>query len=360
MKRIIHVEYIVILLIGLFGCNSDPEQISYSEFLTTHSYSVGQTSLELYDEERGRPIKTEIWYPTSDTSNVNITLDYPFILPPTSEDADIASGKFPLIMLSHGTGGNRISQMWLACELTGNGYIVASVDHFGNTLDNKIPENFIKVWDRPLDISFVVSNLLTNTYWKSAIDSSQIGMVGFSLGGYTAIALAGGIIDYKQLNEFSKTKEGKNEFNLPELGDVSKYITPEIIESGNKEHKNLKDSRISAFIAMAPALGQGFRDKNQFENVDKPILIIGAQNDERAPVNTNAKYYNNLIENSRYLELKGQVGHYIFMNVAKNGLKRNAPMIFEDDKSIDRNDIHIEVSRTVIEFFNENWNIKSH
>jgi predicted dienelactone hydrolase len=93
------------------------------------------------------------------------------------------------------------------------------------------------------------------------------------------------------------------------------------LSSGNKEHKNLKDSRISAFIAMAPALGQGFRDKNQFENVDKPILIIGAQNDERAPVNTNAKYYNNLIENSRYLEIEGAGWTLHFYECSKKWFK---------------------------------------
>ncbi len=93
-------------------------------------------------------IKTEIWYPTKDTTRFNISTEYPFILPPTSQNADLISGKFPLILLSHGTGGNRIGLMWLACELASSGYIVLGVDHYGNSMDNKIPENFVKVWDR--------------------------------------------------------------------------------------------------------------------------------------------------------------------------------------------------------------------
>ena len=193
----------------------------------------------LEDTQRKRVLKTEIWYPTKDTTQINISNEYPFQLPPTSKDASLPSSKHPLILLSHGTGGNRISQMWLATELVGNGYIVAAVNHFGNTLDNKIPENFVKVWDRPLDFSFLITHLLNDSTWAPLIDTTKIGMAGFSLGGYTAIGLAGGKLDFNLLHAYSKTEEGKVEFNLPELGDVSKYITPQIMEEGNNKYLSL-------------------------------------------------------------------------------------------------------------------------
>lgn len=359
MKNITLTIGIALIILNSCSIKDDYQQISHQEFLQTHKFNVGQSTIEWMDHKRERPIKTEIWYPTLDTTKQNITTEYPFKLPPTSKDANPVSEKFPLVLLSHGTGGNRINQMWLACELAGNGFIVAAVDHFGNTLDNRIPENFVKGWDRPLDISFVIDELLKTPQWKSAVDSTKIGMAGFSFGGYTSIALAGGVIDYNQLKAFSQTKEGENEFNLPELGDIAQFITPEIIKLGNKKYKNLKDNRITAFVAMAPAIGQGFNNTDQFDNVDQPILIIGAQNDERTPVATNAKHYNNLISSSKYIELKGPIGHYIFMNEAKSGLKRNAPLIFKDDKSVDRKEIHEEVSKTIIEFFNDELSKKS-
>jgi len=346
---------ISILVIFLNSCNigDDYKPISHLEFLKTHRYNIGQTTLELNDEERNRPIKVEIWYPTKDTLKSNGTLQYPFKLPPTSRDADIVPENFPLILLSHGTGGNRISQMWLASELVGNGNIVVAVDHYGNTLDNKIPENFVKIWDRPMDISFTLDKILGNPKFQSSIDSTKIGMAGFSLGGHTTIALAGGIIDYNLLKEFSTTVEGKNEFDLPELGDVSQFVTPSIIEMGNKKYKNLKDSRIIAFLAMAPALGQGFSQESQFIAIENPLLIIGAANDLLTPVKTNAKHYNNLIANSQYFQLEGNVGHYIFMNEAQNGLKRNAPIVFKDDKNVDRKELHNKISKMAIEFFSK-------
>lgn len=341
------------------GIKDDYKQISHQEFLKSHQYNIGQTTLNLKDNKRERPIKIEIWYPTKDTTKTNITTQYPFKLPPTSKDADIISDKFPLILLSHGTGGNRISHMWLACELVGNGFIVAAADHYGNTLDNKIPENFVKIWDRPLDISFMLDAILNHPKFTSVIDTTKIGMAGFSLGGYTAIALAGGILDYSLLKEFSNTEEGGNEFDLPELGNISNLITPQLIKTGNTNYKNLKDERISAFVAMAPAIGQGFNGREQFVNVHNPILIIGTENDNRTPVNTNAKHYSNLIQSSQYVELKGEVGHYIFMNDAKNGLKRNAPVIFKDNKSINRQQIHNKISQYILNFFNSELKEKS-
>lgn len=342
----------IIAFLFLPSCDNY-QPISHQEFLKNHTYSIGQQRLELTDESRNRPIKTEIWYPTTDTTGFNISVEYPFKLPPTSQDAELPDGEFPLILMSHGTGSNRISLMWLASELAAEGYIVAASDHYGNTLDNKIPENFVKVWDRPRDISFVIDYLINEPGWNKHIDSTKIGMIGFSLGGYTSIALAGGEMDYQVLKEFSVSEKGKVEFNVPELGDISQYLTPKLIAEGEKQSQNLKDSRIKSFIALAPALGQGYVSEKQFENVDAPLLIIGAANDTRTPVEENAKHYHNLISKSDYFELEGKVGHYVFLNEAKAGLKRSAPMIFTDDDSVNRNKIHAQVSALVLDYFEE-------
>lgn len=345
------IIFLIALIISSCGIKNNYQQPSHSDWLKLHQYTVGQTTLILFDSIRKRPLKTEIWYPTYDTTKTNVSAEYPFKLPRTSKNAEIIEGKFPLILLSHGTGGNRISQMWLACELVGKGYIVASVDHYGNTFDNKIPENFVRIWDRPKDISSVLDQLLLNAFWNSKINTAKIGMVGFSLGGYTAITLAGGRISYNYLKEFSKTNEGINEFTLPELGNISHLLTTNIAHEGEKENATLKDNRIKAFLVLAPALGQGYKSKEQFENITSPIMIIGAQGDERTPIKTNAKHYHLLIEESKYMEIEGKVGHYVFMNIAKDELISDAPIIFRDDVSVNRRKVHKNVASVALDFF---------
>jgi len=70
------------------------------------------------------------------------------------------------------------------------------------------------------------------------------------------------------------------------------------------KYADSKDKRISAFVVMATAVGQAFKSKEQFRFIETPILIIGAENDERTPVQSNARHYHCLIQNSRYIELE--------------------------------------------------------
>ena len=100
-------------------------------FIFGQSFNVGEKSLIYQDSSRNRPVKIEIWYPTYeiDSTFERIT-DLPFILNPTIRDATFIQKDFPLVLLSHGTGGNRFSLAWLAIALAKNGYIIAAPDHW--------------------------------------------------------------------------------------------------------------------------------------------------------------------------------------------------------------------------------------
>jgi predicted dienelactone hydrolase len=114
-------------------------------------------------------------------------------------------GRFPLVMISHGTGGSRFSLEWLAQSLVKSGFVVAAVDHWGNTYNNKIPLQFFEIWQRPQDISFVITKLLSDRDLNKIIDSHKIGAAGFSAGGYAVIALAGGVADFKTALNYYRT-----------------------------------------------------------------------------------------------------------------------------------------------------------
>ncbi|PSR53873.1 hypothetical protein AHMF7605_10270 [Adhaeribacter arboris] len=144
--------------------------------------NIGQRTLQLQDESRHRPIVTEVWYPTPDSLQKSDKVFSPFIRRYTVRNGRLPTGKRPLIMLSHGTGGGRLTLEWLAQGLVQNGFIVAAVDHWGNTYENKIPLEFLKPWERPLDISFALTALLQNSEFSKVIDPQKIGAAGFSFG----------------------------------------------------------------------------------------------------------------------------------------------------------------------------------
>ncbi len=78
---------------------------------------IGERTLQFNDSLRHRPLKTEVWYPTTDPRQPFVIPDYPFIHISTIRNATLPSGKHPLVMISHGTGGGRMTLEWLADAL---------------------------------------------------------------------------------------------------------------------------------------------------------------------------------------------------------------------------------------------------
>lgn len=318
-----------------------------SIFCQGQTYNVGERTIGYNDYTRERPIKTQIWYPTGDTDVKDTEL--PFLLSPTVKDAQFVNKKHPLVLLSHGTGGNRLSLAFLAIELAKNGYFVIAPDHWGNTLDNKIPEYFIRYWERPLDMSFLLSSFLRDKRFNSYIDSNRIATIGFSLGGYTALALAGIQLDCEILKLNALSELGRNEFIVPEFGDLSKLINN---ISCKEVPSNLKDSRFKVHIALAPALGLGLPEHKQ--KITSPVLIIGANNDQIAPIETNALKYSKINPSSKIVKLPGKTGHYIFLNRGTQQLQQEESIYYQDDKSIDRRVVHQKLTTEILNYLSQN------
>jgi len=319
-----------------------------------NAQNIGEQTFHFKDESRNRPVVTEVWYPTTDVLVPKNEGSYPFIHVPSIRNASIPQKKYPLILISHGTGGGRITLEWLADKLVQNGFIVAATDHYGNTYDHKIAEDFVEPWKRPLDISFALTSLLKDTLFGSRIDTARIGAAGFSIGGYTVIALAGGRLDFNALLAYLNTPGGKKEATIPEFPNLLSKIDTNAVLASFKNSPPLKDSRIKAFFAICPAIGQGFTTKAQFLSINSPLYIVGAQSDSIAPVKTNAQHYHQLISNSKITIVPGKVGHYVFLNEAVEPVKKQQPFAFSDDPSVSRHNVHKQVGQLAVDFFKEN------
>jgi predicted dienelactone hydrolase len=318
---------------------------------SAQNVKIGQRTIKFNDTARQRPLVTEIWYPTEDAREPFVIPHYPFVHISTVRDAKLPVGKHPLIMISHGTGGGRITLEWLADALVQKGFIVAAVDHWGNTYDNKIAINFVTPWQRPQDISFVLTGLLNDKDLGPVIDANRIGAAGFSIGGYTVIALAGGKLDLNALDAFTKTPEGIKEITLPEFPNLARQIDDEAVAQSFKNSPDLKDKRIKAFFAMCPAVGQGFVSKAQLKRVTDPMFLVGSQSDSIAPVKTNALVFHKLIPKSKLLLIPGKTGHYVFLNEGSEEMKPTGGVYFNDDASVNRKAIHQQIGDVAAKFF---------
>lgn len=307
---------------------------SLTAFLGYAQVKSGIT-IELHDSSRNRPVTIAYWAPPdAGTADQQVGIS---AVDPT---------KHHIVLLSHGTGGNRFSLSWLASSLVEQGFFVVSVEHYGNSSESIIPAYFLRYWERPLDISFVL-DYLEQSEFKDRLDFSRVGMIGFSFGGYTSIALAGAVMDTELLFSNMTDPKYEREIAIPELADLMQYVNE---VDFSEAPDNLKDRRIAYFVALAPAWGLGFGSKEQFKAIDRPLLIIGAEADEIAPVATNAAHYHQLINTSKYILLEGDIGHYIFLPEGSTLQKEQSPVYFQDAENIDRSAVHQRVVDEVIGF----------
>ncbi len=167
--------------------------------VAAQEYSTGLMQMNVPDA--ARPLDGFLWYPTEAEGRTlrahgNAVWEAIRVMP----DATPADGAQPLVVLSHGMFGNSRNQAWLAAELTAAGYIVAAVDHPGTSTFQRDPDDARELWERPHDISRTIDHILAME--EVEVDEDRIFMAGHSLGGWTAMMLAGGQYDTARIDAY--------------------------------------------------------------------------------------------------------------------------------------------------------------
>jgi predicted dienelactone hydrolase len=341
------------------------------------TYKVGATGRNIVPTKatywRGaktHELITSIWYPAATDAVEKPYLIGPpnaplFIAGAVARDAQLspASDKYPLIVISHGTGGSSGQMAWLGTALASQGYIVAAVNHPGNNiLEPYTLEGFSVWWERANDLSSVIDAMLQDTTFGSHIDASKIGAAGFSLGGYTMMAIAGGITEPHRIVDFCASKLAddacKPAPEFPNFWDKAQQQLKTDVEmqaayrDANKSHR---DSRIRAVFAISPALGPVFPAES-LETIKIPVEIVSGDDDHIVPVDTNARYFAAKIPNAKLTVLPGGVGHYTFLAACTDAGRGALPQYCTDEKGVDRLAIHKDVNARAIAFFNSSLN----
>ncbi|MFZ4516625.1 MAG: alpha/beta hydrolase family protein, partial [Acidimicrobiia bacterium] len=153
-----------------------------------------------------RKLPVDIWYPADPRSAATASkATYTFIpglsMPSTHavNEPMLATGRFPVVVYSHGSSGFRYVSSFLTEHLASHGFIVVAPDHVGNTaidvfLGNAVSEQ-ANAEMRPLDVSFVLDNVLAESDVnpvRAHVDRQRVGVIGHSFGGYTAMSTVAG------------------------------------------------------------------------------------------------------------------------------------------------------------------------
>ncbi len=118
-----------------------------------------------------------------------------------ARDAAPAAGRFPLLVISHGFLNRALMFSDLAERLASKGYVVSVIDH-GDLDDNAVSREFafVKVVvHRAADQRLVMAEIARraagdDAFW-SHVDAGRVALAGYSMGGFGALATAGGGYD---------------------------------------------------------------------------------------------------------------------------------------------------------------------
>lgn len=152
--------------------------------------TAGCQTFELLDEPASRPVRGLVLYPSASPKR-DVTLG-PYTLSVAME-APVAAGCWPLVAVSHGSGGSHLVYRNLAAHLARHGFVVVMAEHPGdNRNDRSLAGTVVNLEGRPRHLRQLADWAFANRTLGPALWSGGIAIVGHSMGGYTALAAAGG------------------------------------------------------------------------------------------------------------------------------------------------------------------------
>jgi predicted dienelactone hydrolase len=132
--------------------------------------------------------------------------------------------------------------------------------------------------NRPLDIKFTLDELtrLNQSLFKSQLNVENVGVMGRSLGGTTALSVAGSSLNFNQLN--SKCQPQDYWINYSFLFQCLALKLP-------RQPMNLKDARVKAIFVQNPPSGALFGPA-ELESIKLPVLWEASAKDGITPFAT--------------------------------------------------------------------------
>ena len=231
----------------------------------------------------------------------------------------------PLVIIAQGFGAPPDTYGYVAQHLASYGYAVASIEHLGTNLAERLtfPNSELSSWitptefvSRPLDVTHLLDKLeelvATDSQWKERLNLEQVGVFGYSFGGYSALAVAGAQINQPRLTA---------ECNPEKLSTVlsfyfqcqAKYLPPLNFQ--------LKDPRIKAVFSVYPLTNPIFGSEGM-SKIDIPTMVVAASQDTTVPPVQNQIHPFLWLETpDKYLALLNSGTHFTTVEVENRGIE---------------------------------------
>ncbi|GHB80329.1 alpha/beta hydrolase family protein [Persicitalea jodogahamensis] len=272
-----------------------------------------------------RALKVEVWYPAALTAGQQEIVTYEEVMGTSNDpkrplipftfkgratrDAapSTTSGTFPLIVVSHGYVGSRLLLTYLTENLASKGYVVVAIDHAESTFRDAAGFTSTLL-NRSKDILFVLNQMAdlgkpgSKNFLSGLLDANSIGLIGYSMGGYGVLNVAGAGYSEGFAKAFGGMSGGSNAI--------------EVRTTRNAEYENSLDPRIKAVVAFAPwGMERGVWDTESLKGLKVPTFFVAGSQDDVSGYEKGIKaIYTGAVNAERYLLTYENARH----NVAPN------------------------------------------
>ncbi|GAA6142459.1 dienelactone hydrolase family protein [Hydrogenophaga sp. 5NK40-0174] len=187
------------------------------------------------------------------------------------QDAPVQAGRWPLVLVSHGVGGHWRSLTWLEAGLAQHGAMVLGINHPGSTHGDYDMRRSLDHGSRVRDLQAAMDAVLADPELSAHIDTSRIYVVGFSLGGWSALSIGGLRGDLNAYTQYCAASGHRH------CKDIARADVDLAQLDAAQWNRSYRDPRVKAVAAIDPALHQGLETSHARDMVSSVLLIgLGA------------------------------------------------------------------------------------
>lgn len=235
----------------------------------------GYDRMDVFSPHRAWPVQASVWYPAGTRTYVGRVGDNPiFQGEAVLMGPRVAEGRHPLVLFSHGSGGNMDNMGWLLSGLAQRGAVVLAVNHPGSTSGDSSPRRSMQLDQRAQDISAALDVLLQEPAFADFVDTENVTALGFSLGGATALNLGGVTFDAARYAPYCAKDGSQADCTFFDKGGVDFANLPEGFSAV------AGDARVTAVAAIDPGFTWVATDES-LAAFDLPLMLMNLGAEDR-------------------------------------------------------------------------------
>ncbi len=283
---------------------------------------AGCRTVQVIDAHDGTPFPMLVMYPSDAPENTERLGPYSLEV---ALNAAPKPGRYPLVLISHGSGSAFLAYRTLAHFLARHGFVVGIPEHpFNNRSDNSLVDTLDNLANRPRQLRCAIDWFYGSAELADSVKPDDVAIIGHSMGGYTALACAG----------------GRPTGLARESPDGAEHVVDVIA-----------DARVKALVLLAPA-SVWYRNDGALRDVHCPILMLFGEQDAITPFRFHGRLILDGLPTTTLIEHRiiDNAGHFSFLSAFPESMCDPAFAPSQDRPGFDRAAYHATLHAEVLAF----------